>query len=151
VRASRACCLSRDFCRLEALRSFGDPRQAINSLKKSDGEAAISVLQVSLPYEMGGPGSMVFWAPYVRGQAFLCRKEGGQAIIEFQKILSYRGRCSFCGLVPLAQLNVARAYVVKGDTAKAKMAYQDFLAMWKDADANVPALVQAKAEYANLQ
>ena len=126
--------------------------QAINSLKTGNGAAAVSALEVSRPYEMGGgPGSMVFWAPYVRGQAFLRMKDGDKAIVEFQKILSYPGRCVYCGLVPLAKLGVARGYAVKGDTPKARTAYQDFLAMWKDADADVPVLVQAKAEYAKLQ
>ncbi len=126
--------------------------QAINSLRRGDGAAAVSALEVSRPYEMGGgPGSMVYWAPYVRGQAFLLVKDGDKAIVECQKILNFRARCAACGLVPMAQLNLARAYAVKGDTTKARTAYQDFLATWKDADADVPVLVQAKAEYAKLQ
>jgi tetratricopeptide (TPR) repeat protein len=125
--------------------------RAINSLRRGDGPAAISSLEVSRPYDMGyGPGSMPYWVLYVRGQAFLRMKDGDKAIAEFQKITNFRGICPFCGLLPAAQLNVARAYVVKGDTAKARTAYQDFLAMWKDADADVPVLVQAKEEYAKL-
>ena len=38
-----------------------------------------------------------------------------------------------------------------GDTARARKAYQDFLALWKDADPEIPLLKQAKAEYAKLQ
>jgi tetratricopeptide (TPR) repeat protein len=126
--------------------------QAINSLHRSRAAAVVAALEVSRPYEMGGgPGSMVFWGPYVRGQAFLLMKDGDKAIVEFQEILNFQARCAVCGLVPLAQLSLARAYVVKGDSAKAKTAYQDLLAMWKDADADLPVLVQAKAEYAKLQ
>jgi hypothetical protein len=51
----------------------------------------------------------------------------------------------------LAHLQLARAHVVSGDTAKAKTAYQDFLTLWKDADADIPILKEAKAEYAKLQ
>jgi hypothetical protein len=50
----------------------------------------------------------------------------------------------------LAHLQIARAYILSGDTAKAKAAYQDFFTLWKDADPNVPILKEAKAEYAKL-
>ena len=51
----------------------------------------------------------------------------------------------------LAQLGLGRAYALQGDTSKAKAAYQDFFALWKDADPDVPILKQAKVEYATLQ
>ena len=51
----------------------------------------------------------------------------------------------------LAHIGLARAYVLQGDTAKAKAAYQDFLTLWKDADPDIPILIAAKAEYARLQ
>ena len=38
-----------------------------------------------------------------------------------------------------------------GDNAGARTAYQDFFALWKDADPDVPILKEAKAEYTNLQ
>jgi hypothetical protein len=50
----------------------------------------------------------------------------------------------------LAHLGLGRAYALSGDTAKAKIAYQDFLVLWKDADADVPILKEAKSEYASL-
>ncbi len=53
--------------------------------------------------------------------------------------------------VPLAQLGLARAYVAAGEEVKARAAYQDFFALWKDADSDVPLLQQAKAGYAKLQ
>jgi hypothetical protein len=34
---------------------------------------------------------------------------------------------------------------------RALAAYKDFFALWKDADADVPILKQAKGEYAKLQ
>ncbi len=51
----------------------------------------------------------------------------------------------------LARLQLARAYAMAGDKPKARIAYQDFLAAWKDGDADAPLLVQAKSEYAKLQ
>jgi len=89
--------------------------------------------------------------PYVRGLAFLSMKDGDKAIGEFRKILDFRGRGTLRPFAPLSQLGVARAYVIKGDAGKARTAYQDFLAMWKDADADLPVLMQTKAEYAKLQ
>jgi hypothetical protein len=53
-------------------------------------------------------------------------------------------------LISLAQLGLARAYALQGDAGRARTAYQDFFASWKDADADIPALVQAKAEYGKL-
>jgi hypothetical protein len=50
----------------------------------------------------------------------------------------------------LARLQLARAYVLQGDTAKARAAYQDFLTLWKDADPDIPILIAAKSEYAKL-
>jgi len=53
--------------------------------------------------------------------------------------------------VSLAHLQLGRAYATSGDAAKAKAAYQDFLTLWKDADPDVPILIEAKAEYAKLR
>jgi len=55
-----------------------------------------------------------------------------------------------CPLGALAHLGLARAYALQGDTAKATTAYQDFLALWKDADPDIPILKQAKVEYEKL-
>jgi tetratricopeptide (TPR) repeat protein len=63
----------------------------------------------------------------------------------------HRGAVAFSQLYPLSHLNLGRAYVQQGDTAKARAAYQDFFALWKDADPDVPLLKEAKAEYAKLQ
>jgi eukaryotic-like serine/threonine-protein kinase len=51
----------------------------------------------------------------------------------------------------LAHLQIGRAYAIQGDTVKAKAAYQDFLTLWKDADPDIPLLIEAKAEYAKLK
>jgi eukaryotic-like serine/threonine-protein kinase len=108
---------------------------------------AVELLQACSRYELGEYAAL---APvYVRGEAYLQMHEGKKAAEEFQKIRDYRGVDPFD--FPLANLGSARAYAMEGDSAKAKAAYQDFFALWKDADPDIPALKQAKAEYAKLQ
>jgi tetratricopeptide (TPR) repeat protein len=87
---------------------------------------------------------------YVRGLAYLQLHDGTKAAAEFQKILDNPGVNTLSAFLPLARLQLARAYALEGDTAKARTAYQDFLALWKDADPDVPVLLQAKSEYAKL-
>ena len=89
---------------------------------------------------------------YIRGLSYLAAHQGAQAAAEFQKILDHRTDFFFSAPVEvLARLQLARAYVMQGDTATARAAYQDFLALWKDADPDIPILKQAKAEYAKLR
>jgi tetratricopeptide (TPR) repeat protein len=88
---------------------------------------------------------------YVRGEAYLRLRNGAKAATEYQKILDHRGIAPNSPLYSLALLGLGRAYALQGDSARAKQAYQDFLAKWKDADPDVPILKQAKAEYAKLQ
>jgi hypothetical protein len=88
---------------------------------------------------------------YLRGQAYLLAHNGAAAAAEFQKIIHYRGLLRHELIWPLAHLELGRAYALTGDTTKAKMAYQDFLTLWKDADPDIPLLKQAKGEYAKLQ
>jgi serine/threonine protein kinase/tetratricopeptide (TPR) repeat protein len=117
---------------------------------------AIGVLQASVPYELGVPTPQpMLGAPlypvYVRGQAYLALHQGKEAAAEFQKILNHQNVVENFITGALAHLGLARAYALQGDTVKARAAYQDFLALWKDADPDVPILLQAKAEYAKLQ
>ncbi|PYS58387.1 MAG: hypothetical protein DMF74_23980, partial [Acidobacteria bacterium] len=70
---------------------------------------------------------------------------------EFQKILDHRGWDPLSPLYPLAHLGLARAAVLTGDSEKARKAYQDFFALWKDADADLPILITAKKEYEKMQ
>ena len=63
----------------------------------------------------------------------------------------HRGLVQNVSLGALAHLLLARALFMNGYTLRAKAAYQDFFALWKDADLDVPVLMQAKAEYARLQ
>ena len=69
---------------------------------------------------------------------------------EFQKILNHRGIVGLDAIGALAHLQLGRTFVLAGDNTKAKTAYQDFLTLWNEADAEIPILKQAKAEYAKL-
>ena len=85
----------------------------------------------------------------MRGEAYIAEHRGNEAAVEFQKVLDYRGIVANDPIGALAHLQIGRAYAIQGDTAKAKLAYQDFLTLWRDADPDIPILKEAKAEYAN--
>jgi tetratricopeptide (TPR) repeat protein len=126
---------------------------AATALHSGDGKRAIESLSASAPYELGETNSSFTFAlypVYLRGEAYLAAKQGA-AVNEFQKILDHAGVVGNEPLAALAHLGLGRAYALTGDSAKSKTAYQDFFALWKDADPDVPVLKQAKAEYAKLQ
>jgi len=116
---------------------------------------SIELLQAAASYELGmlsgGAANSCLYPVYVRAEAYLSAQQGQLAAAEFQKILDHRGLVSNCATSTLAHLGLARAYALQGDTAKARAAYQDFFALWKDADPDIPILKEAKAEYAKLQ
>jgi hypothetical protein len=81
----------------------------------------------------------------------LLAHQGMEAAAEFQKILDHHGIVINQPIGALAHLALARAFVLQGDTTRARAGYEDFLALWKDADADIPILQEAKAEYAKLK
>jgi hypothetical protein len=87
----------------------------------------------------------------VRGQTYLAAKRPADAAVEFRKIISRRGLVIEDAVDAAARLQLARALVASGDTARARVAYQDFLTLWKQADPEVPILKQAQTEAANLR
>jgi eukaryotic-like serine/threonine-protein kinase len=95
--------------------------------------------------------SLDLYPLFVRGQAYLETNQGSEAASEFQKILDHRGLMVFEPIGALAHLQLGRACAMQGNREKAHIKYQDFLALWKDADPDIPILKQAKAEYAKLQ
>src|SRR5712671_6761387 len=126
--------------------------EATNDIQRNHPAEAIARLESAAPYELGGPpGGAVYWPIYIRGEAFLKARDGVKAAAEYQKILDHRGIDPTSPLYSLARLGVGRAYALQGDTPKARAAYQDFFAVWKDADPDVPVLKQAKAEYEKLK
>lgn len=122
---------------------------------RHDPEKAIAELQTALPYEAGQTSSgstiiIAFYPAYIRGEAFRMMKRGKEATAEYQKILDHSGVAINIPLAALAHLGLARAYTLQGDFAKSKIEYQNFLALWKDADPDIPLLKEAKTEYASL-
>jgi DNA-binding winged helix-turn-helix (wHTH) protein/Tfp pilus assembly protein PilF len=122
--------------------------RAAIALQRRNPEMAVELLRVAGPYELG---AQCLRPVYERGKAYLMLREGSAAAAEFQKMVDHPGIMEKCPLGALAHLQLARAYAMQGDTAKARTKYQDFLTLWKDADPDIPILKQAKVEYAKLQ
>jgi eukaryotic-like serine/threonine-protein kinase len=126
------------------------------ALNKGNAADAIESLRVAVPYELGASTNAPFsWTAmypvFVRGEAYLAARQGSEAAAEFQKILDHSGIVVNQPIGALARLGLARAYVLLGDTVKAKVAYQNFFTLWKDADPDIPILQQARADYTKLQ
>jgi len=119
------------------------------ALQRKDPKRAVELLQVTGPIELGDNGD--FSPIYLRGEAYLMLRDGNAAAAEFQKFIDHRGRVGNFPWGALARLQLARACALSGDKTKAKIAYQDFLTLWRDADPEIPILKQAKSEYAKLQ
>ena len=123
------------------------------ALNHHDPARALEILRPAASYELGWqcPGTGGFcgslYVIYIRGQAYMAAHRGGEAVGEFQKIIDHIGVVSNDPtIVVAARLQLARAWRLSEDHAKAKTAYEDFLGIWKDADPDIPILQQAKAE-----
>ncbi len=127
---------------------YAPAAEAEIAIQRHDPAKAIQLLQASAPYDFGQ--ALGFVAPYTRGKAYLAARDGANAEVQFQAILSHRGVDLSTPNYALARLGLARAYVLEGQKDKARKAYQDFLALWKDADPGLPVLQQARAEYSKL-
>ena len=117
--------------------------RAALELQRGNAKQAIEELQPALRYQAAAE----FWPQYLRGQALLQLKQG-EAAVEFQEILSHRGQAPLSPLYPLAYLGLARAAALTGDIAQSRKAYEDFFAVWNDADSDLPVLRAAKHEVA---
>jgi serine/threonine protein kinase/Flp pilus assembly protein TadD len=126
---------------------------AVVELQSGDASKAVTSLEGAKPYELGNNLSNSFglYPAYLRGEAYLASRQGTAAAVEFQKILDHPGVAVNEPIGALAHLGLGRAYALSADSTKAKTAYQDFLALWKNADPDVPIRQQAKAEYAKLK
>ena len=87
---------------------------------------------------------------YLRGCVYLDLKKGDEARREFQRIIDQRGVDIFSPTKSLAYLGLGRAAAMSGDIAASRKAYQDFFALWKDADTNLTPLMEARKEYEKL-
>jgi eukaryotic-like serine/threonine-protein kinase len=117
-------------------------------LSSGQAEQALHTLEPVKPYAFGGVAGLL--PSYLEAIAYLKLQKAQEAIGEFKAVLDHRGVDPMASEWVMAQLGLARAYAMQGDTAKAKAAYQDFLTLWKDADPDIPILKQAKDEYAKL-
>jgi eukaryotic-like serine/threonine-protein kinase len=125
---------------------------AVIAMREGKPDEGIRLLEPARRIELGvGPGSAPALAPYIRGLIYLSKKDGANAAVEFRKITERRYLYATSPTFSLSRLGLARAFALQGDTAKARTAYQDFLAIWKDGDADLLPLKEAKAEYAKLQ
>jgi len=126
------------------------------ALNKGDANGAIEILEATKQYELGQTtysrfGWNAMYPVYVRGEVYLAAKQGAEAAAEFQKFPAHRGVVLNAPIAATARLGLARAYAMQGDSGKARAAYEDFFALWRDADLDVPVLIAAKAEYAKLK
>ncbi len=127
--------------------------RAANEINQKNSVRAVEILQTAGPYELAQSQPFqvgMMYPVYLRGQAYLIEHNGNKAAAEFQKILDRPGIVLNFPLGALAHLGLARAYALEANSAQARTAYQDFFALWKDADPNIPILKEAKVEFANL-
>jgi tetratricopeptide (TPR) repeat protein/class 3 adenylate cyclase len=149
--------LARDYPRDTLVISYWLP--AIRAALEIDGKnpaRALEFVEAATPYELANPDTWAgLGAPlypiYLRGEARLALRQGSEAAGEFQKLLDHRSLMVACPLGPLAHLGLGRAYVLQGETAKARAAYADFFSLWKDADPDIPLFIAARAEFAKLK
>jgi len=128
---------------------------AQDALASKDSATAIEKLRaVAAPLDLSVPSNAYdscLYPIYLRGEADLAAGQGSAAAAEFQRVLDHRGLVWNCAVGALGHLELGRAYAMAGDKAKAKSEYQGFLTLWKDADADIPVLKEAKTEFAKLQ
>jgi tetratricopeptide (TPR) repeat protein len=120
--------------------------QAVVALNGGNAKKALELLNPALPYDKANTADF-----YIRGLAYLKLGQGNEAAQEFQKILALRNFAPTDLLMSMAHLGLGRAYALSGDTAKSRAAYQDFFALGKDPDLDVPLLRQAKLEYEKVK
>jgi tetratricopeptide (TPR) repeat protein len=109
---------------------------------------AIAALEAATPTEFGTVAGLV--PTFLRGEAYLAKRDSEAARREFQKVLDHRGADPFAPVVPLARLGLARAWQMSGDLDKSRKEYDELLQIWKNADTDLPLLQRARAERAAL-
>ena len=130
--------------------------RAVVALGRGDAAGALEQLRVNVPYELGSPPSSftgfygVLVPVFLRGRAYLAAHRGREAAVEFQKILDHPELIVSDPLGAVAHLELGRALAMAGDRADARLAYADFLDLWKAADTDVPTRLKAQEEYARL-
>lgn len=130
--------------------------RALFALSRNAPLDAIEHLKTALPYDLAMPGTAFFakfgglYPVYVRGQAYLEAGRGREAAAQFQRVLHHRGIVLADPVGAVAHIQLGRAFLSLGENDRARSAYQEFLTLWNVADADIPVLQQARAEYAKL-
>ena len=133
--------------------------RALDAINRGDAANALEMTQAAARYDLAVPGTAFFtgaffgalYPVYVRGLAYSQLGRPTEAAAEFQTILDHPGLVLNDPIGPMARLQLARALSASGDRAKSAAVYTDLLALWKDADPDVPVVKQARAECASLQ
>jgi DNA-binding winged helix-turn-helix (wHTH) protein/tetratricopeptide (TPR) repeat protein len=129
---------------------------AILALNRNDPARAIHALEPAIPYELGSPRCAVvgfygsLYPILFRGEAYLAAGKGPEAAREYQKLIDHRGIMIGDPVSVLARYGLARSYALSGDAGNARNQYREFLALWKDADPELPVLQKARAELTRL-
>jgi serine/threonine protein kinase/tetratricopeptide (TPR) repeat protein len=110
--------------------------------------AALDALRPAATYETGS--SAVLIPAYLRGEAHRRAGNGPPALAAFLEVLEHRGTDPFSPACAAARLGAARAWALVGDRSRSLAAYRELLDAWARADADLPALGQARAESAEL-
>jgi serine/threonine protein kinase/tetratricopeptide (TPR) repeat protein len=124
--------------------------RATLELKRAESAVSDRAVQLLPPSRQYEP-ALNFRPTWVRGLAYLQAKNGALAAAEFQRIIDHRGWDVLSPLWPMAHLGLARVAILQGDIAKGRKAYEDFFTLWKDADAELPVLIEARKEYEKLK
>jgi tetratricopeptide (TPR) repeat protein len=132
--------------------------RALAELGRSKPAESVERLEIARPYELAVNGLNFpqftlggLHSAYVRGEAFVAANRYAEAAAEFQKIVDHRGIVGADPISALTYLQLGRVFALSGDRIKAKATYETFLALWKDADPDVPIMKRAKGEYSRLQ
>ena len=118
------------------------------ALERNRPDDAIESLEVTRSLETGSTSALV--PTYLRGAAYLAKRNGPAARAEFERVLERRGVDPFAPIQPMSQLGVARALALEGDVEKSRAAYDRLFQLWRDADPDLPILQRARTEYARL-
>lgn len=122
---------------------------AVGAIRRREWSRALEILEPVKALDRAAWSEL--WPPYLRGQAQLGLRRAAEATAEFQTVLDRRGEAPLSQLYPLARLGLARAAALGGDASKARDWYEKFLALWREADAMMPLVCEARQELANLR
>jgi len=133
--------------------------RALEALDEGDPAKALEMTRAAVPYELAVPRTAYFtgaffgalYPVYARGLAYSRLRRYREAAAEFQKILDHPGIVLNDPIGPLARLQLARALAASGERAKSASVYRDLLALWEDADPDIPVVGEARTEFAKQQ